>query len=248
MDIKYYLMIALGIALIVGGIWISNLYNEYQELLLEKQKVEQNEAALKDSIEAVRGELVKTTSFVRKLNEEKESLEKRYVALSISFKSYVDSVTAHGGATVVESDSQRVYTFAGQDSLGLIGYNGNVKHDLRTNEKTHRLSFSWLRPFESGATLIQENGIWKWEIRSLTPGVTVLGTGVLDDDTYRKLQKYGPPEPTKHFLIGGYVGSSIGPMLGYRADDWVVLGGYAILNSKDQPIQNIQVNLLWNPF
>lgn len=248
MDIRHYLAIALGIALIVGAIWINNLYNDYQELLLEKQKVVQNEAALKDSIEAVRGELVKTTSFVRQLNEEKADLSKKYVALRVSFKSFVDSVKAHGGAIVVESDSQRTYTFAGQDSLGLISYNGRVDHNLKTDQKSHSLSFAWMKPFESGASLIQENGLWKWEIRSLTPGVTILGTGVLDDDTYRKLQKYGPPEPMKHFLIGGYIGNTAGPMLGYRSNDWIILGGYTLLNAQDAPVKNIQIGIMWNPF
>jgi len=245
-NLKIYLYIGIITLVIAAGAWAYGIYNDYQALKLEHGKLQQNELALRDSLEQKADSLNKTTTFVRDLNEQLVEKSGLYVALQAKFSAYVDSVHKHGTAVAVVTDSTVTVPFSGHASI--VDYTGSTFYNIRTHDARWDIAFTFPNPILVGAGLVEEEGIWKFNTWSLTAGVKVMGTGTLDNDTYRRLQKYAPPTPQKRFLLGGVVGQYGGLGAGYSADNWTVLGYYTLINSSLDVYRNVNVGLFWHPF
>jgi hypothetical protein len=245
-NFKLYLYIGLAVALIALGSWAYSFYNDYQALKLERDKLQQNELALRDSINQMADSLTKTTAFVRDLNSKLQKKSSDYIALKARFAAFIDSVRDSGSVSPVVTDSTVTVPFSG--SKGIASYTGFTLYNLTTKHASWDLSLSFPVPIEVGTDLIEEDGIWKWETRSLTSGVKVKGTGVLDNDTYRRLQKYAPPDPPKRFMLGGVIGQHGGLGAGYKFDTWTILGYYSLINKYDDVYKNINIGVFWSPF
>jgi hypothetical protein len=243
--VKLYLIMLAGVVVMGFGVWVYNMYKENQKLRYQAELTVQNVKALNDSLQQVKGELVKSAVFVRNLNTEKKQLKAKYVALEASYSAYIDSIHAAGTSTAVTTDTSITVPFRGQKSIAW--FNGFTIYNLKTHDSVWGIDIAF-QPAEAGLSLYKEKDIWKWSINSLTPGVQVMGTGVVDESTYEQLQKYKPAQPMNRYMIGAALGLQGGPELGYRADSWNISAHYNVFNPSKVVVENLYLHVLWCPF
>jgi hypothetical protein len=243
--IKVYLAMAIGAMLIVIGSWVYNLYQENKALKLHAKESAQNIQALRDSVNQVRGQLVEATAFVRNLNVDNSKLKGKYVALEAKFASYIDSVSDSGSSAPVVTDTTITISFQGSKSIA--DYFGRTVYETKNKTSDWELEIRF-RPIETMVKLFQENNLWKYSVESRTPGVTVMGTGTIDENTYERLQKYAPPEPMNRYMVGLALGQHGGPEIGYRANQWNFTVHYDMFNRYPDFYKNVYAHILWCPF
>jgi len=199
--VQIVLAVIVIVALAYGAWWSYGLYQQYQELLYQHSKTTQNEAALKDSLAVQADSLVQYAVFVRQLESENELLQGKNVALSSRIGVLVDEIEVLREEGIVEiTDSTIVVMFEGE--RGIVYYAGRTEGNYFTGEGTHSISFRF-KPIDVGSELFEDElGVWKIMTWSLTPGVKVKGVAVLDEDTYKAIQKYSKPEGFKNIGLG----------------------------------------------
>jgi hypothetical protein len=244
--VKLYGVTALIALLVIFGIWVLHIYRENERLqLLEKQN-KQNIAALTDSVNQKRAQLVQSAAFVRDLNAEVKKAKHEYIALQAHFKSYIDSIHFAGSSVPIITDSTIMVPFSGEKSIA--AFRGYTIYEPKTKRGDWDLTLTFPNPVETDVRLLQKDELWEFEVKSLTPGILVMGGGALDADTYRRLQKYSPPEPMNRFMIGVAVGQHGGPEIGYRLDNWNIGAHYSIFNQYSDFYKNLYIHAVWCPF
>lgn len=242
-------LIVAGIALVLlisGALWVKGLYDDYQVLKFEHQVLTQNEMALRDSVEQLRGKVSEGAAFVRDLNTKLDRERKRYNALNVQFYAFIDSIRNSGGAVPVWKDSSVSVSFKG--SKGIASFKGSTNVRLRDSIGTWFLDIWFPYPIEIRERLEQSSeGIWLFRSESLTDGVQVKSTATLDEDTFRRLQKYAPPEPENRFMLGAVLGQHGGPAVGYKFKSWSIMGYYSLLNKYPDVYKNVNIGLFWSP-
>jgi hypothetical protein len=145
----------------------------------------------------------------------------------------------------VVTDSTVKVSFQGSQSIAT--FSGYTTYALKDHSSTYKLDIGF-RTVLAGMSLYQEGDIWKWSINSLTPGVTVMGGADLDQDIYRRIQKYEPPKPFNRYILGLSIAQHGGPAIGYRADQWNFSTHYDMFNPSSIVLQNIYLDIMWCPF
>jgi hypothetical protein len=199
-SLKLYLIAGAAATLVAFGAWVIHLYNENQRLAVENEIKTQNEQALKDSITVMAGKITTLTSFVANLNDEKTKLKNENIALRSYTKVLIDSIEAIGEAQTSVSDSGITVKFQGVKSIAK--FEGFTLYDQRTKKGTYKLELRFL-PIDVKAELYEDetDHLWKYRTTSLTEGINVKGTSILDEATYMRLQKYKPKQLPKNFGI-----------------------------------------------
>ena len=243
--VKLWGIIALGGLIMSAGIWGFNMYKENQQLKYQAKEMAQNVQALNDSLFQVRGQVVQGAAFIRNLNDKLTKSEKKYVALQLHFASFIDSVRAEGSGHAVVTNSVATVSFYGQQSIA--SYSGYTTYSLKDSTSTWKLNIGFA-PVFAGAQLVQTGDRWDYVLTSQSPGVTISGGGALDEDTYRRLQKYAPAPPFNRFMIGASISQHGGPGVGYRADQWNFSSHYDVFNPSKITLENIYLDIMWCPF
>ena len=243
-------LIVAGIAIVLlvsAAIWVKGLYDDYQVLKFEHQVLTQNELALRDSVNQLAGKVSETAVYVRDLNTKLGRERNRYNALNVQFSAFIDSVRDSGSSTPVWKDSSVTVPFEG--SRGIAWFKGSTSASWRDSSGSWLIDIWFPAPIEINDRLDQDaQGIWVFRAESMTEGVRVKSTATLDEDTFRRLQKYAPPEPENRFMFGAVLGQHGGPAVGYKFKGWGIVGYYGLLNKYSDVYKNINIGLFWSPF
>ena len=245
---KGYIYITLLLAILGVGWWIYNLYRDREQLQQEKAKVEQNAQALKDSINQLADSLTSTAVYVRDLNNALQKKTATTIALSAKILAYIDSLHDKGQAIIFLTGDTVNIRFAGEK--GIADYSGYTSYNPKDDKASWDINITFPRPIGVGTELGKEqDGIWRYKVWSLTPGVKVKGNAVLDDKTYMQLQKYEPPKNLNRFLIGPVLGYYAGLGAGYLiGDNWALTTHYTFINGRDKALENVHVSIFYRPF
>ena len=245
---KGYIFIASVLGLIGVSLWVYNIYQDREQLKQEKAKLEQNIQATRDSLTQVADSLILVAVHVRDLNNALQEKTKEIVALNAKILAYIDSLQDTGTSiVVVTGDSVRV-PFAG--AKGITHYRGSTLYNSLTGKGTWDINFTYPEPVGIGTELVKEpDGVWRYKVWSMTPGVKVKANAALDDQTYMQLQKYKPPKSLNRFLIGPVLGYYGGLGAGYLiGDNWALTTHYTFINGRDKVLENVHVSVFYRPF
>jgi hypothetical protein len=235
-----------AVLLVSAALWVKGLYDDYQVLKFEHAVLTQNEMALSDSVKQLAGRVSEGAVFVRNLNTALDRERGRYRALDGAFRAYVDSIHDSGSTTPTWADSTVTVPFSGDK--GIARYKGYTLYRLGNQTAQWFLDISFPLPIDISTSLFQEqDGIWRYGATSLTEGVNIKTTSTLDEDTFRRLQKYAPPEPENRFMFGAVLGQHGGPAVGYKFKNWGIVGYYSLLNKYPDVYKNVNVGLFWSP-
>lgn len=243
--LKLWGVIALGALVMAFGIWVYNTYQENQKLKYQAKETAQNVSALNDSLSQVRGQVVQGAVYVRDLNAKLKNAEKKYTALQLHFAAFADSVHAAGSGHAVVTNSMATVSFQGFQSIA--HYSGYTTYAFKDSTSTWHVEIGF-SPILADAQLVQHGDQWDYVLSSRTSGVILSGGGALDEDTYRRLQKYAPPKPFNRYMVGLALGQYGGPEAGYRLDNWNLSVQYNMFTPSKTTLENIYLHVLWCPF
>jgi hypothetical protein len=248
MTFKQYVYIAIAILIFIGGVWAYNQWQDYQLLKQEKAKLEQNAQALQDSIHAYADSLSITAVFVRDLNNALHTEVGKNIALNSKILAYIDSLHSQGNSIIIVKGDSIYIPFKG--TKGIADFNGWTLSRPTSDSATWDINITFPKPIDIGTELVQnDDKIWRYKVWSLTPGIKVKGSAILDEKTFAQLQKYEAPKSLHRFMIGVDLGFYAGPEIGFLLkDNWGIIGKYILLHKRDVALENIHLQILWRPF
>lgn len=249
-QIKVYVYGAVLLAVLFIGYKGYAFYREYQDMKKARDIAEQNAQAAQEESKAKAAQVTLLTARVENLQADSTKKKGEILALKIQVSVLIDSLHGQGGGSVTVTDSTVRVDFEGD--RGIAHYKGFTLGNVATKEGTYDLTLSFPQPISVEPSLIKDplDGKWKFRTVSNTPGVLVLGTGVLDENTFTALQKYPPPEKPRRFglLVGATYQDIYGGALIRPWKDLWLGGGYKLNNHASEWYKNVQINALWTIF
>lgn len=207
------------LAVLVGGLLAAYHYY-YKPLLLAKENAEaqnrQNTVAFADQLSKKVDSIQTMASQVSRLNDDLSRSEiraGRWKALATNLQLKIDSLNVSGSAVASSGeDSEGVFykvDFTGH--RGILNYSGYTKYYTQSNS-FHHLN-AWFDDIFVHSELFQDvDEIWKIQTVSLTPGVKLRATSIIDSSIYIGLRAtvQNQPEQTIDVLPPFGIEASLG--------------------------------------
>ena len=208
------------------------LYSNNQDLAVEATKERQNAAALRDSLDYSYKAINWWAVGVRDLQDSLENKDKYYLGIISQQKFRIE--------TLIAADTGHAPVISGTVTIPILGKKGIANFDGHAWYDSDQEIYNWalkvtFDDIATGSRLVfdEYEGLWRMNVFSLTPGVKVAGSTIVDEGIIRDIQSRvrKPILDTKRiFAIGGEIYSdqlSIG--VGIKPSNWMVMFNYRVL-------------------
>jgi len=242
-----YIIIAfLGIGYFAWG-----QYNEIQQLLFDRVVLVQNTQAYQDSLTKARDSVQTTALFVKSLNEDIDKLNHKYVILSNKYNLLVLAIQDSGNVRPIVTDSTVIVKFSGKKYI--VFYSGRTEYRFDTDSATWNLDLDF-DSINAGSKVYYDDSTKLWTIQttSLTEGVVLKGTSIIDEATLKQIKGIAQLEEKGKsiFAIGGiishdriYAGITLKPI-----KNWMFNLNYKLFTNENVPNESLQNQLSFGIF